>query len=468
VKRAALCCVLLLACGRTQISAATPQALVDTTTIDFGSTPVLFPVQRTLAIRNVGFAILHVAGAAVAGAAFSGSSSSLDLAPGTTFSLPLTFTPPSTGAFQGTVTITFADSVSTVALIGTGTEAGAVAVAPLSLDFGRVGEGRTVTRALTVSSAGPADLFVDSLGFTAGSSAAFGYVGSVTTPAVLKAGAELQLAVHFSPTPDTQLTASALAIVTADPAQPVVQVPLQAQINRAPVAIASGSVAGAAPQVNLVTAAVGAVVQLDGSASNDPDGDLPLTFTWTLTTQPDGSAAALSSATSPQPVLALDVPGIYSLQLEVDDSTGLPSFAPARLDLEALSPVALQVELTWDQLDPDLDLHFLQTGAALNSAGDCYWANPSPSFGPHHDGDALVGYGPELVEWQTPAAGSYDLQVVYSADHAAAKPATNAQLRIFSQGVLVGVLTHAFAAKGEIWTAGTLAWPSATVVGATP
>jgi hypothetical protein len=468
VKRAALSCVLLLACGRTQISAATPQALVDTTAIDFGSTPVLFPVQRTLPIRNVGFAVLHVAGAAVAGAAFSGSSGSFELAPGTSFSLPLTFTPPAAGGFQGTLTVSFTDSASTVALSGTGTEAGAVAVAPLSLDFGRVGEGRTETRALTVTSKGPADLFVDSLGFTAGSSAAFGYVGSVTTPAVLTVGNELRLAVHFSPTPDTQLTASALSIVTADPAQPVVQVPLQAQINRAPVAAASGATAGSAPQVNLVTAAAGSVVQLDGSASNDPDGDLPLTFAWTLTTRPDGSAAALSSANSPQPVLALDAPGIYSLQLTVDDSTGLPSFAPARLEIEALSPVALQVELTWDQIDPDLDLHFLQAGAALDSGGDCSWSNPNPSFGPHHDGDALVGYGPELVEWQAPAPGSYDLQVVYSADHAAAKPATNAQLRVFSQGVLVGVLTHAFAAKGETWKAGTLAWPSGTVVGAAP
>jgi hypothetical protein len=468
VKRAAMACLLALACGRTEISKADAQALVDTTTIDFGSTPILFPVQRTLLVRSVGFATVHLASATVTGAAFSGTSGPIDVPAGATASLQLTFTPPATGVFQGSVTLTFDNSASTVGLTGTGTTAGAVAVSPASLDFGRVGEGRTVTKALTISSQGPADLFVDSIGFTAGSSQAFGYVGSVTTPAVLPAGATLPLAVHFSPTPDTQLAPSALSIVTADPAQPVVQIALIAQINRAPVAVASGSVAGSAPEMQLLTAPAGAVVQLDGSASDDPDGDLPLTFSWTLATRPDGSAAALSSTTAPQPVLALDVPGIYSLQLEVADSTGLPSFAPARLEIEALSPLALQVELTWDQIDPDLDLHFLQAGAALNSAGDCYWANPDPAFGPHHDGDALVGYGPELVEWKVPMAGSYDLQVVYSADHAAAVPATNAQLRVFSQGVLVGVLTHAFKAKGEIWDAGTLSWPSGTVVGAAP
>jgi hypothetical protein len=468
VKRAALVFALALACGRTEISKANAQALVDTTAIDFGSSPILFPVQHTLLVRSVGFASVHLASATVTGAAFSGGSGPLDIASGATASLQLTFTPPATGVFQGAVTITFEDSVSTIALTGTGTEAGALAVSPGSLDFGRVGEGRTVTKALTISSKGPADLFVQSLGFTAGSSAAFGYVGSVATPAVLPAGETLPLAVHFSPTPDTQLSVSSLSIITADPAHPVVQVPLLAQINRAPVAAASGSVPGSPPEINLLTAPAGAVVQLDGSASDDPDGDLPLSYSWTLTTRPDGSAAVLSSTTAAQPVLALDVPGIYSLQLEVADATGLPSFAPARLDIQALSPVALQVELTWDQLDPDLDLHFLQAGAALNSAGDCYWANANPSFGPHHDGDALVGYGPELVEWKTPAAGTYDLQVLYSADHAAAAPATNAQLRVFSQGVLVGLLTHAFKAKGETWNAGSLSWPSGTVVEAAP
>jgi hypothetical protein len=182
-----------------------------------------------------------------------------------------------------------------------------------------------------------------------------------------------------------------------------------------------------------------------------------------LTTRPDGSAAALSSASAVSPALFLDVAGVYGLELEVQDATGLPSFAPARLDLQALPQVALVAELTWDQIAPDLDLHFLQPGAALDSAGDCSWANPTPAFGPRHDGDALVGYGPELVEWNAPAAGSYGLRVVYSADHGAAKPGTTAQLRIFSQGVLSAALTHSFGKAGEVWNAGSVTWPGGAV-----
>jgi uncharacterized protein YfaP (DUF2135 family) len=136
---------------------------------------------------------------------------------------------------------------------------------------------------------------------------------------------------------------------------------------------------------------------------------------------------------------------------------------PSRLDIRAAAAENLVVELLWDQIPPDLDLHFLQAGAALNSAGDCYWANPDPAFGPHHDGDKLVGYGPETVTWKTPAAGAYGLQVLYFSANGASSPATSAQLRVFSQGVLVADVAHAFTRVGEVWNAGNVSWPSGAV-----
>jgi len=45
---------------------------------------------------------------------------------------------------------------------------------------------------------------------------------------------------------------------------------------------------------------VGAMVSLDGRAGSDADGD-PLTYAWTLTTRPAGSAAVLSGATTVNP-----------------------------------------------------------------------------------------------------------------------------------------------------------------------
>jgi hypothetical protein len=70
---------------------------------------------------------------------------------------------------------------------------------------------------------------------------------------------------------------------------------------------------------------VGDPVTLDGSASNDVDGD-PLTFFWSLTLVPAGSAAVLSDPTAIMPLLLADLPGSYVAQLIVND--GLADSAP--------------------------------------------------------------------------------------------------------------------------------------------
>ena len=66
------------------------------------------------------------------------------------------------------------------------------------------------------------------------------------------------------------------------------------------------------------TVPVGALVTLDGTGSSDPDGQ-PLTFLWTLTTQPSGSTTALSDLTVAQPTFVADAPGSYTVTLVVND-----------------------------------------------------------------------------------------------------------------------------------------------------
>ncbi len=68
------------------------------------------------------------------------------------------------------------------------------------------------------------------------------------------------------------------------------------------------------------TVAVGAAAQLDGSGSSDVDGD-PLTYSWSITSAPAGSAAALDDTTSVTPTFMVDLPGTYIVQLVVDDGT---------------------------------------------------------------------------------------------------------------------------------------------------
>lgn len=74
-------------------------------------------------------------------------------------------------------------------------------------------------------------------------------------------------------------------------------------------------VANAGPDQSVQT---GATVTLSGGASSDPEGD-PLNFQWTLTSKPDGSAAALDDATLVTPQFVADVDGDYVAQLIVTD-----------------------------------------------------------------------------------------------------------------------------------------------------
>lgn len=77
-------------------------------------------------------------------------------------------------------------------------------------------------------------------------------------------------------------------------------------------------------------------VQLDGSASSDPNSDA-LSFSWRLLAVPNGSKAALDKATTAKPVFDADVAGIYEVELVVKDKGGLSS-EPAKVEIEVYGP----------------------------------------------------------------------------------------------------------------------------------
>jgi hypothetical protein len=85
---------------------------------------------------------------------------------------------------------------------------------------------------------------------------------------------------------------------------------LPAEPNECPVADAGSDDA----------AHVGETVQLDGSMSDDLDGD-PLTYTWSLVSTPAGSSAMFSDPTAVMPTFVADRPGEYVAELIVTDGT---------------------------------------------------------------------------------------------------------------------------------------------------
>jgi hypothetical protein len=102
------------------------------------------------------------------------------------------------------------------------------------------------------------------------------------------------------------------------------------------------TVLNAAPVANAgpdQTAYVTHVVTLDGSASNDPDGD-PVSYQWTLASRPAGSAAVLSNASAASPTFLVDRPGTYSVELVVNDGSVASAVDTVTITTRNTAPVA--------------------------------------------------------------------------------------------------------------------------------
>nr|HPO16331.1 PKD domain-containing protein [Candidatus Hydrogenedentota bacterium] len=68
------------------------------------------------------------------------------------------------------------------------------------------------------------------------------------------------------------------------------------------------------------TGQTGETITLDGSKSSDVDND-PLTFSWSFSSKPSGSAAVLNTPASVHPTFTIDLEGVYVVQLIVNDGT---------------------------------------------------------------------------------------------------------------------------------------------------
>ena len=143
----------------------------------------------------------------------------------------------------------------------------------------------------------------------------------------------------------TQLSATIPAADLASAGSPAVTVlnpaPQGGTSNALPLAITAHP-ANLPPTANPgfdQTVAVGSTANLNGYGSSDTDGNR-LTFQWTLSARPAGSAAALSNSTTPTPSFVADVAGNYSVQLVVNDGTA--SSAPATVIISTVNsaPVA--------------------------------------------------------------------------------------------------------------------------------
>lgn len=459
------------ACGGEVARQVRPRLVAPPATLDLGSVPVLREATAEVPLINAGRAGLRVLGVRIqeADTPFRVVSAPESVGAGAEESIGVAFVPPDEAVYQATLVVETDDlehEAVEVALKGEGRTVAALELMPAVLDFGRVPEGQAVARSFMVGARGTADLVLEDLRLAPGTSAAFGLVGSVRTPAVMDVGTDVQLTVRYAvPVGASGTMSGGVHVRTTDPARREATVELRGRVNRAPVPVV-------AP---LGTSAPGREVVLDGTASVDPDGDAPLAYQWVMRSRPVGAQASILEPGAARTVLRLDpvVPGEYEVELHVTDAAGARSVMPARARVVAAPAQQLLVEMFWDNAVTDMDLHVLRApGAALGSIpDDCHYANPRPDWGtqgvarddPELLRDALTGYGPEVFGYGEPGEGSYRVAVVFSRENGAVDPRSTVTVRVYERGVVRGEFRRMLSQQGDAWSVADVSWPAGVI-----
>ena len=471
-----LVAVAVVGCGNQNLQQVRPRLSPPGSPVDFGLLPVLNQKSMQIALTNVGRAKLTVSAVSLVknDGIFRIASQPELVESGNTENIVVVFTPVAEASYQDTLIFETDDDENKhleLNLTGVGSTRGIIEVQPAMIDFGRVAECASSVQLLTILSKGTADLVVEEIAFTEGTSSAFTFVGSVR-PATVKTldanglPGSIQITVRVSAAATSQGTLmGGIRIRSTDPERREVIVPITATVNRAPV-----------PNIAMLgNGAPGQRIALDGSASMDPDGDNPITYKWTIRSKPLASGTTIDAPESATTQMTLDatVPGAYEVQLDVTDSTGAKSCMPARATVVAAPAQKLLVELFWDNPRTDLDLHVLRNTMALlnNTPDDCFYQNRTPDWGVVGDTnddpalvrDALTGYGPEVFGYVNPVNGTYRVVVKFENELLSPMPSSTATVRVYLFGILKAEARKTLEHRGAIWEVVDVTWPSGDV-----
>jgi len=186
----------------------TPGALAaNPTTVAFGSVQVGISTNLSETLTNTGGSSITITQADLTGAVFSvsGLTLPLTLTANQSVTFTATFTPTSAGAASGSLSVVSNASNSTlnIALSGTGTAAGTLAVSPASLSFGSVTVGSSSALNGTLTASG-ASVTVSSASLNNSEFALSG----ISLPTTLPAGQSATFTVTFTPSASGASSAS--------------------------------------------------------------------------------------------------------------------------------------------------------------------------------------------------------------------------------------------------------------------
>ena len=297
-----------------------------------------------------------------------------------------------------------------------------IQVDPSPVDFGVVPAGEQTAEIVTLSSLGDATLNVTAMQISVGRE----------TFTLLDPGMGAYLPSEFTEltityTSDGSETSGELQILSNDPVNPSLRVPLLAG---AVIPVDTGDSADTAPPLSAPVAvcsvdpteilAIHETADWIGSTSYDTDGGSIADYSWTLYSSPPGATAGMPGGTANRRGFSPDVAGEYIGELVVTDNDGLTS-DPCYATLNATAGDGLWVETFWTRSGDDMDLHLLDDGGSLTTDSDCYYANcawSSLNWGgsgttddPALDLDDIPGTGPENINIDSPARGTYTVYI---------------------------------------------------------
>jgi hypothetical protein len=216
-------------------------------------------------------------------------------------------------------------------------------------------------------------------------------------------------------------------------------------------------------------------VDILGEESYDPNGYEIIDYHWKLVERPEGSMTSLGVGEANRYDFVPDVVGTYLMELTVTNELCLQS-SPCQVELEAIPDGDLWVEMYWKFPNDDMDLHLTMNNAAYLSEGDCYygncvtsdgfsmldWGSPGETDDPHLDLDDIERVGPENINIESPAAGTYQV-VVHDYPGSVYEAANEVTVRIHLGGEMVYEETKSIEGEDSYVVFADIDWPSGTI-----
>ena len=275
--------------------------------VTFGTVVVGKTATQQETLTNSGRSTLTITKLGITGAGFSsqGWALPLTLAPGQSKAGTLAFTPGSTGAKTGALTISWTSRNhsygSNVTLSGTAVTSGQLASNPTSLNFGSVPPGSKKTLSETLSNLGAGALTISQI---APSGAGFSFSG-ITLPVTLSPSQSFTFNVTFAPLSSSTGTINGALSISSNAANPSVSIPLsgstvtpgQLAVSPASISFGNVTVGSSLKKTATLSASIGSVT-VSSARSTGPEFSLSgISFPLTIAS---GQSVAFGVTFAPQ------------------------------------------------------------------------------------------------------------------------------------------------------------------------